>query len=121
MTYKFLTAGVLVVIAAASTPAEKHDFLGKCAKPDVLQNVAAGDKEGHRFFLRRGKCETTSGEVAGEKSKQGEFGERGEAAGTQPRGWGDKIFYSYQTAGTTKDGTSVSGGKKYQITRGTGK
>jgi hypothetical protein len=58
MTYKFLTAGVLVVIAAASTPAEKHDFWGKCAKPDVLQNVAAGDKEGHTFFLQQGKCET---------------------------------------------------------------
>jgi hypothetical protein len=131
MKYKFLVMSGLVVIAAAATPAQtKHDFSGKCAKPEVLQTVPAGDKEGHAFMLQQGKCETTAGEVAGQKSKQGAFSEHDEATGTHSRGWGvyvetyengDKVFYSYQTTGTTKDGAFVSGGNKYQITGGTGK
>lgn len=131
MKYKFLTVSVLAVITAASTLAQtKHDFSGKCAKPEVLQTVPAGDKEGHAFLVQQGKCETTSGEVAGEKSKQGAFSEHGEATGTHSKAWGvyvetyengDKVYYSYQTSGTTKDGAFVSGGNKYQITGGTGK
>ncbi len=131
MEHKFLSVCVLLVMAAAATPAQtKHDFSGKCGKADVMQTIPAGDKEGHAFMLQQGKCETTTGEVGGAKSKQGAFSEHDEAAGTRLKGWGvyvetydsgDKIFYTYQTTGTTKDGAFVSGVNKYQITDGTGK
>jgi hypothetical protein len=131
MKYKFLTVCALFVLAAVTTPAQtKHEFSGKCSKPEVMQTVPAGDKEGHAYMLQQGKCETTNGEISGAKSKEGAFSEHGEAAGTRTKAWGtyvetydngDKVFYSYQTSGTTKDGAFVSGGNKYQITGGTGK
>ena len=132
MKHRFLCLSVLFTVAAAATPAQtKHDFSGKCAKPDVIQTIPAGDKEGHAFLLQQGKCETTSGEVGGAKSKEGAFSEHGEATGTRTKGWGvytetydsgDKVFYSYETMGTTsKEGAFTSGGNKYQIIGGTGK
>jgi hypothetical protein len=131
MKYRFLSVCALVVMAAPATPAQtKHDFSGSCSKPEVVQTIPAGDKEGHAFLLQQGKCETTTGEVGDAKSKQGTFSEHNEATGTRMKGWGvyvetydsgDKVFYSYQTTATTKDGAFVSGGNKYQITGGTGK
>ena len=130
MKYKFLCVCALFAMAAAAAPAQtKHSFSGKCAKPDVVQTIPAGDKDGHSFMLQQGKCDST-GEVAGAKSKQGTFSEHDEANGTQLKGWGtyvetfdsgDKIFYAYQTTGTTKDGAFSGGSNKYQITGGTGK
>jgi hypothetical protein len=70
------------------------------------------------------------GKVGSAKSKEGIFSEHNEAMGTRVKGWGvyvetfdsgDKIFYAYQTTGTTKDGALMTGGNKYQITDGTGK
>jgi hypothetical protein len=130
MKYKFLCVCGLFAIAAAATPAQtKHSFSGKCGKADVTNSIPAGDKEGHAFMLQQGKCDS-KGEVGGAKSKQGTFSEHDEANGTQLKGWGvyaetfdsgDKIFYAYQTTGTTKEGALVTGGNKYQITGGTGK
>jgi len=131
MGYRFLSVCALLTIAAVATPGQtKHEFSGTCSKPTVAQTIPAGDRDGHAFMLQQGQCETTAGEVGGAKSKQGAFAEHDEAAGTRLKGWGlyaetydsgDKVFYSYQTTATTKDGAFVSGGNKYQITGGTGK
>jgi hypothetical protein len=130
MRYTFVYACALFAIAAAATPGQtKHSFSGKCGKADVVQSIPAGDKDGHTFMLQQGKCEST-GKVGGAKSKEGNFSEHNEAAGTRVKGWGvyvetfdsgDKIFYNYQTTATTKDGAFASGSNKYQITGGTGK
>src|SRR5215470_7633455 len=130
MRNKFVCILAFIAFVAAATPAQtKHSFSGKCSKPDVMQSVPAGDKDGHAFLLQQGKCEA-SGEVGGAKSKEGAFSEHGEAMGTHTKGSGvfvetydsgDKIFYNYQNAGTTKDGAFVSGTGKYQIAGGTGK
>ena len=131
MKYKILSVCALFAFAAAAAPAQvKHSFSGKCGKPEGVQSVPAGDKDGHAFMIQQGKCETTAGEVGGAKSKAGAFSEHGEATGTSSKAWGvyvetydsgDKIFYTYQTTATLKDGVIVSGGNKYQITGGTGK
>jgi hypothetical protein len=120
----------LVAFASTASPAQvKSSLSGKCGKADVTQSIPAGDKDGHTFILTQGKCES-SGEVGGAKSKEGVFSEHSEATGTRLKAWGmyvetydsgDKIFYSYQTTATTKDGALVSGSNKYQITGGSGK
>jgi hypothetical protein len=101
---------------------------GKCAKPDV-QSVPAGDHDGHMFMVGTGKCET-KGEVRGAASKEGAFSEHSDATGTHSKAWGvyvetfdggDKIFYTYQTTATMKDGMMTMGTNKYQMTGGTGK
>ena len=131
MKCKFVCILALSAFAVAVTPAQtKHSFSGKCSKPDVMQSVPAGDKDGHMFMIQQGKCESATGEVGGAKSKEGAFSEHGEATGTHTKGSGvyvetfdsgDKIFYNYQNMGTTKDGALVSGAGKYQIAGGTGK
>lgn len=130
MKYKLVCACALFAFAGAAAPAQvKSSISGKCGKPDVVQSIPAGDKDGHMFLLQQGKC-VSMGEVGGAKSKEGTFSEHNEATGTHMKGWGvfvetydsgDKIFYAYQTSATTKDGTFVSGGNKYQISGGTGK
>jgi len=130
MKFKLVCSCALFAFTVAATPAQvKNSISGKCGKADVSQTIPAGDKDGHAFMLQQGKCEAT-GEIGGAKSKEGIFSEHDEATGTHLKGWGvyvetfdsgDKVFYTYQTTGTTKDGAFVSGGNKYQITGGTGK
>lgn len=131
MRYKAVCICAMLAMAAASAPAQtKQSFSGKCAKPEVLQTLPAGDKEGHAYLLQQGKCETATGEVEGAKSKQGAFAEHGESTATRIQGWGtyvesydsgDKIFYAYHTTAAVKDGVITTGGNTYQIAGGTGK
>jgi hypothetical protein len=130
MKYKTLCTCAVFVFAVAATPAQmKHTFSGKCAKPDVMQSVPAGDKADHVFMIQSGKC-VAIGEMGGAKAKEGVFSEHDEAMGNNSKAWGvyvetydsgDKIFYNYQSTGTMKDNNLVSGGNRFQITGGTGK
>jgi hypothetical protein len=130
MKYKILCACAVFAFAVAITPAQtKNSMSGTCAKPDVQQSVPAGDHEGHMFTLGQGKC-AAKGEIGGVASKEGMFSEHGDTTGNRGKAWGvyvetfesgDKVFYTYQTTGTMKDGALVTGGNKYQITGGTGK
>lgn len=130
MKYKILCACAVFAFAVAASSAQtKNTMSGKCAKPEGVQTIPAGDKDGHMFMLQSGKCQST-GEVGGAKSKEGSFAEHNEANGTHLKGWGvytetfdggDKVFYSYTTTGTTKDGAFASGGNTYTIMGGTGK
>ena len=131
MRNKLLCTCVLVAVATLAASAQtKSTFSGKCGKADTMQSVPAGDKDGHVFMIQQGKCTTEKGEVDGAKSKDGVFSEHDEAMGTHTKAWGlyvetydsgDKIFYSYQGTGTTKDGVLVTGANKWQLTGGTGK
>jgi hypothetical protein len=130
MKYRILCVCVLFALVVAMASAQtKASISGKCGKPDVQQSVPAGDQAGHVFTLAQGKC-VSKGEVGGAMSKEGAFSEHGDVAGTRTKAWGvyvetydsgDKIFYTYQTTGTMKDGTFQAGTNKYQIAGGTGK
>jgi hypothetical protein len=81
MTYKIFCGCAVFAFFVAMTPAQtKISTSGKCGKPDVQQNIPAGDSPGHVFFLTQGKCET-KGEVSGAASKEGAFSEHGEVSG----------------------------------------
>ena len=129
MKYKTLCTCTLLVVAVASAQT-KHTFSGKCGKSENVQSVPAGDKDGHTFMVQQGKCATDSGEIGGVKSKEGAFSEHDDVMGNHLKAWGmyvetydngDKIFYAYQGASTTKDGALVSGSNTWRMTGGTGK
>jgi hypothetical protein len=128
MKYKVLWAVFAFVVMMASAQT-KSSMSGRCGKPDVQQNIPAGDQSDHVFTLGQGKC-ATKGEVGGTASKEGTFSEHGDVAGNRSKAWGvyvetfdsgDKIFYTYQATATMKDGALQTGQNKYQITGGTGK
>ena len=131
MSDKILFACVLFLVGAALVSAQtKHTFSGKCGKPENAQSIPAGDKDGHVFTIQQGKCTTDNGEIGGAKSKEGAFSEHDEVMGNHLKAWGmyvetydngDKIFYSYQGASTTKDGALASGSNTWRMTGGTGK
>jgi hypothetical protein len=130
MKYKVFCGCALFAFVVALTPAQtKSSMSGKCGKPDVQQNIPAGDSANHVFTLAQGKCET-KGKVDGAASKEGAFSEHGEVTGDRSKvsgvyvetfDGGDKIFYTYQNSVTLKDGAPQAGQGKYQISAGTGK
>ena len=130
MRLKIACACVFFAFAIAATPAQmKTTTSGTCAKPDVMQSVPAGDKDGHTFMVQQGKCAPVA-EVNGAKATAATFAEHDDANGTHMTGAGeyvetydsgDKIFYSYQTTATTKDNMMTAGTNKYQVKGGTGK
>ena len=130
MNYRTICICAVVALAVVTASAQTRTSLsGKCNKPDVQQNVPAGDQAGHAFTLAQGKC-TATGEVGGAAGKEGVFSEHGDVMPTHMKNWGvfvetldngDKIVYNYQGAGTVKEGAFQSGTNKYQIASGTGK
>src|SRR4029077_8390914 len=73
MKYTVFCACAWFAFGVAATPAQTNMSLsGKCGKPDVQQNIPAGDSPSHVFVLAQGKCET-KGEVGGAASKEGAF------------------------------------------------
>jgi hypothetical protein len=131
MRYKFLCTCLLLLIAVSLASAQtKRTFSGKCGKPENPQSIPVGDKDGHMFIVEQGKCETDKGEIGSAKSKDGAFSEHGEVMGNHIKvsgvyvetyDSGDKVFYSYQGASTTKDGALASGNNTWRISGGTGK
>jgi hypothetical protein len=111
MKYKIFCGCALFAFVVAMAPAQtKNTTSGKCDKPDVQQNIPAGDSANHVFVLAQGKC-STKGEVGGAASKEGAFSEHGEVSGNHSKTWGvyvesfdsgDKIYYTYQATTTLK-------------------
>lgn len=130
MRYKLLCTFAVIAFAVFASGQTKHNFSGKCAKPDNVQTLPAGDKDGHMFLVQQGKCTTEKGEIGGAKSKEGTYVEHGDATPARVRvtgvytesyDSGDKVFYDYQGNTTVKEGAPVTGTNKWQITGGTGK
>lgn len=118
---------VMVPVGSAQT---KYTFSGKCAKADKAQSIPAGDKDGHVFMVQQGKCTTDNGGIGEAKSKEGVYTEHDDVMGNQLKAWGvyvetydngDKVFYNYQGASTTKDGALVTGSNTWRLAGGTGK
>jgi len=130
MRYKLLCTFAVIVFSAFALGQTKHTFSGKCAKPDNVQSLPAGDKDGHVFLVQQGKCTAEKGEIGGAKSQGGTYVEHGDATATRVRvkgvfvenyDSGDKVFYDYQGNTIVKEGMPDSGTNKWQITGGTGK
>jgi hypothetical protein len=67
MKYKILY-GCAIFAFVSMPPAQTNvTSSGKCGKPDVHQDIAAGDQIGHLFTLASGKC-ATKGELGGAAS-----------------------------------------------------
>ncbi len=130
MKCKILCGCALFAFAVATASAQtKMSLSGKCSKPDVRQSIPRGEQPGRVFTLAQGKC-TSKGEIGGASSKEGAFAEHGDVSGNHGKVWGvyvetydsgDKVFYSYQSTFTAKDGVLQTGQNKWQITGGTGK
>jgi hypothetical protein len=133
MKFKILSAcavcAMVLCAATASFAQTKVSMSGTCAKPDVMQSVPAGDKDGHTFSISQGKC-TVKGEVGGVEGKEGVWADHGD--GTATRGKvsgiftetfanGDKIIYTYSETTMMKDGAPVSATNSYQVSSGTGR
>ena len=130
MKYKMLCGFAVFAFAVAVTPAQTNlSMSGTCSKPDVMQSVPAGDRDGHVFTVAQGKC-TTKHEMNGAMSQGGAFSEHGEVSGSHSMSSGvyvetfdsgDKIFYNYHGTETMKGDAMVTASNKWQITGGTGK
>jgi hypothetical protein len=101
----------------------------KCAPPSPTHALPVGDAPDHVYVVQQGKCDATSGEIAGMKQKEGASTEFMEGTPTTANGHGvftetmpngDKIFYSYESTGTAKNKMFDTGSNKWTITSGTG-
>ena len=130
MKLKLLCVCSLFVFTAAATLAQgKATTSGTCAKPANPQSVEAGDAQGHVYVVQSGAC-TPKSEVHGAKATEGAYAEHGDMTATHGKAWGiytetfdsgDKLFYSYTTTATLKDGAITTGSNTYKIVGGTGK
>ena len=130
MNQRFIGVCAIAALAVATASAQnKLTMSGKCSKADVTQSLPAGDHEGHTLTLSQGKC-SANGDINGATGKEGTYTEQGDLTPTHLKNWGvyvesmdngDKVFYSYQSSATMKDGALQTGTNKWQITGGTGK
>jgi hypothetical protein len=120
----------MLALAVVTVSAQTKTMLsGKCEKPKVQQSISIPDQQGHMFTLSQGNC-TAKGDIGGAKGKDGVFSERADIMGNHLKNSGvfvetmdsgDKIFYTYQSTATLKDGALVSGMNEYEISGATGK
>ena len=101
-----------------------------CGKPAMTNSIEVGDQPNHAYAIDQIKCTSTKGEIAGVKEKEGTGTEFAEVTGNSSKGHGvfvetmvngDKIYFTYQTTATIKNGQMQSGSDKWQATGGTGK
>jgi hypothetical protein len=130
--------GHLLVIASmacvwsASTLAQnKTGGSNVCAKPDPSHVLPAGDRPDHSLGVEQMKCTWPKPfEIGTDKAKESVATETMEISGNRSHVHGmhvvtmesgDKVFVSYQGAGTMKDGKAVEAKGTWSITGGTGK
>ena len=117
--------GATLALAQGKTATE-----WKCGKPAMQHGLEVGDQPNHSYTIYQIKCTATKGEIAGVKEKEGTGTEFAEVTGDKASGHGiyvetmangDKIHFTYQFTGTSKNGVMQSGSNKWQATEGTGK
>jgi hypothetical protein len=125
---------VVAVLAVASVSfaqsSGKISTVWKCAAPNPMNALPAGDAPDHIFAVEQTKCTATGGEIAGVKQKEGMATEVLDATATTAKGHGifletldngDKITYSYEFSGTSKNKVMEAGSNKWTVMNGTGK
>ena len=129
--FALMVASLAMASTAFAQSSGKISTVWNCAAPNPSHALPVGDTPDHVYVVEQSKCTATSGEIAGLKQKEGtatEFLEgtsptasKGHGVFVETLSSGDKIFYSYDTTGTSKGGVLVSGSNKWTITEGTGK
>jgi hypothetical protein len=126
LTVVVLLAGTTLAFAQTSG---KITTTWKCAPPNPSHALLVGDTPDHVYVIDQGKCTTSAGEIAGVKQKEGIPTEFVEGMGATSKGHGvfvetlangDKIFYSYEFTGTSKNKMLESGTNKWTVSGGTG-
>ena len=122
---------VIVAFAGAQTPAPvKLASSWKCAQPNPVHALPAGDSPDHAYVLQQFKCTATKGEIAGIAEKEGIGTEVMESTGNSGKGHGmfvetmangDKVYVSFEATGTMANNQFQSGSNKWTLTGGTGK
>ena len=124
---------VIALLAVASVSAAqtsgKISTMWKCSAPSPTHALPVGDAPDHAYVVQQSKCTTSSGEIAGMKQKEGASTEFADGTATTAKGHGvfvetmangDKIFYSYEFTGTSKNKMLESGTNKWTVSGGTG-
>jgi hypothetical protein len=124
-----LGVALLAVPSISFAQAGKISTVWKCATPSPAHALPVGDTADHAYIVEQAKCTAASGEIAGVKQKEGTATEFLEAHGATSKGHGvfvetlsngDKIIYSYELSGTSKNKILESGSNKWTVTSGTG-
>jgi len=121
----------LLAVASASSAqtSGKVSTVWKCVAPSPAHALPVGDAPDHVYVVQQGKCTASSGEIAGMKQKEGASTEFVEGTATTAKGHGvfvetmangDKIFYSYEFTGTSKNKVLDTGTNKWMVSGGTG-
>src|SRR5258705_8410263 len=117
-------------MAGSVAGAQAVNVTWKCTPQGTPTALAVGDVAGHAYVIDQQKCTALKGSVAGVKQKEGMVTEFAEATGNNAKGHGvfvetlssgDKIHYTFTSAGVSKDGKLVSGSDKWTVVGGTGK
>jgi hypothetical protein len=128
-----LSPMVVALLAVASVSSAqtsgKISTVWKCAAPSPTHALPVGDAPDHVYAVQQSKCTASSGEIAGMKQKEGTSTELMEGATSSAKGHGvfvetmangDKIFYSYEFTGTSKNKVLDTGTNKWTVSGGTG-
>jgi len=125
-----LILGLVCLWSTAALAQDKVDNGWACSKPAMANSINIGDQPGHAYAIDQITCDSTKGEIAGVREKQGIGTEFGEVKGDRSSGHGvfvetmsngDMVYATYQPTLTVKDGLLQSGMDKWQYTGGTGK
>lgn len=120
--------GVLVFAQGGTTG--KLQVQWKCAPPNPVNMLPVGDTPDHAYVIEQVKCTAANGEIAGVKEKDAMGTEFVDGTGNTSKGHGvfvetlangDKIVYSYDFTGVSKDNKFVSGSNTWKATSGIGK
>jgi hypothetical protein len=125
-----LVLGLVCLCATVALAQGKVNNGWACGKPAMGHSIEIGDQPNHAYTIAQVKCTSTKGEIAGVREKEGTGTEFHEVTGNHSSGHGvfvetmangDKIYFTYQPTGTSKNGLMQSGSNKWQATGGTGK
>ena len=117
----------LMVFASAAMAQGKVDTKWHCSKPVTEHKLNVGDMPDHTYSIIQGSCNATSG-GSGFAEKTGDYTEFDETWKATMTGHGrynvtmdngDKVFYTYETSGSTDITKPAS--NKWKILSGNGK
>ena len=118
------------MLHAQTAGAAKLNTQWKCAAPNPVHALPAGDTADHAYVVQQAKCTATKGEIGGVMEKEGASTEFAEPKGDNATGHGvfvatlangDKITYSYTFTGVSSKNVFQSGSNNWKMTGGTGK
>ena len=121
---------VALCMAGSLASAQAVNVTWKCVAQGTPAAMPVGDAAGHAYMIDQQHCTAIKGSIGGVKEKEGVATEFADAVGDNAKGHGfyvetlsngDKIHYTYNFTGVSKDNTPVSGSNTWTVVGGTGK